>query len=468
MNEFVGTQLSGWDAATFRTASGDPTMRSTVVAVAVLESTPDWERLRARFERLTCCVPTLRMRPLYGIAGFSAPRLAVDPDFDLDVHLRRYRVPTDGGWQALLDDARRMSLTDFDPNRPLWEAALVEGLPDGASALILKLHHAIADGQATVMMGLSLFEFGPEPDPNEQPAPAPPPAEDVGVRQVSLANISDTVNRGRGLAESAVRELLGFAKGSVTDPLTTWGRAFETVTSIGRVASVPDAALSPVLVGRGTTYHFSVMDTPFADLRATSKEHGFSVNDVFLAAVAEGMDRYHRRHGVMVDELRINVPISLRGDAGDRSGQASNAVSIARFPLGIAGLTAVEHMEQAHGLVERWRDEPAIRMADPLADISWVVPVPMLAQAAQASDVTTSNVPGPPLPLYLAGEKVIAIYPLVATIGAAVNVTMVTYDGRAFLGISADDRAVQDLPDLMADLADGFETVVGVRPVVRP
>lgn len=468
MNEFVGTQLSGWDAATFRTASGDPTMRSTVVAVAVLESTPDWDRLRARFDRLTCCVPTLRMRPLYGLAGISAPRLAVDPDFDLDVHLRRYRVPQNGGWQALLDDARRMSLTDFDPNRPLWEAALVEGLPDGAAALILKLHHAIADGQATVLMGLSLFEFGPEPDPNEQPAPEPPPAEDVGVRQVSLANINDTVSRTKDLAESAVRELLDFAKGSVTDPVSTWGRAFQTVTSIGRVASVPDSALSPVLVGRGTTYHFAVMDTPFVDMRATSKEHGFSVNDVFLASVAEGMDRYHRRHGVMVDELRINVPISLRGDAGDRSGQASNAVSIARFPLGIAGLTTLEHMEQAHGLVERWRDEPAIRMADPLADISWVVPVPMLAQAAQASDVTTSNVPGPPLPLYLAGEKVVAVYPLVATIGAAVNVTMVTYDGRAFLGISADDRAVHDLPDLMHDLADGFEAVIGARPVVRP
>lgn len=468
MNDFVGRQLSGWDAATFRTAHGDPTMRSTVVAVTVLESSPDWSRLRARCERLTRAVPTLRMRPLYGIAGFSAPRLAVDPDFDLDVHLRRYRVPEGSGWDALLDDARRMSLTDFDLNRPLWEAALVEGLPGGAAALVLKLHHAIADGQATVMMGLNLFEFGPEPDPNEAPAPEAPEAEDVGIGQVSLANVHDTIDRGKDLAVSAVRELMSFAKGSVTDPITTWGRAVETVTSIGRVASVPDAALSPVLVGRGTTYHFGVMDLPFADLRAASKEHGFSVNDVFLAAVAEGMDRYHRRHGVMVDELRINVPISLRGDAGDRSGQASNAVSIARFPIGIAGLTTVEHMEQAHALVEQWRDEPAIRMADPLADVSWVVPVPMLAQAAQASDVTTSNVPGPPLPLFLAGVKVVAVYPLVATIGAAVNVTMVTYDGHAFLGISTDDRAVTDLPDLLDDLAEGFAAATGVRPIVRP
>ena len=162
MNDFVGTQLRGWDAATYRTASGDPTLRSTVVALAILDTAPDWQRLRARVERLTLCVPTLRMRPLFGALGMTAPRLAIDPDFDLDVHLRRYRLPEGGGSQGLLDDARRMSLTDFDSSRPLWEAALVEGLPDGQAAFLLKLHHSIADGQATVMMGLSLFEFGPE------------------------------------------------------------------------------------------------------------------------------------------------------------------------------------------------------------------------------------------------------------------------------------------------------------------
>ncbi len=153
-----------------------------------------------------------------------------------------------------------------------------------------------------------------------------------------------------------------------------------------------------------------------------------------MAAIAAGMDAYHRRHGVVVEELRVNVPISLRGDAGDRSAQASNAVSIARFPLPIAGLTTVEHMQEAHDLVAHWQAEPAIRLADPLAEVSWFVPVPMLAQAAQASDVTTSNVPGPPIPLYLAGARMLAAYPLVATIGAAVNITMVTYDGTAFVG----------------------------------
>ena len=118
-------------------------------------------------------------------------------------------------------------------------------------------------------------------------------------------------------------------------------------------------------------------------------------------------------------------------------------------------------MTAAHDLVSDWREEPALRLADPLAEVSWFVPVPMLAQAAQSSDITASNVPGPPVPLYLAGAKMLAAYPLVATIGAAVNITMVTYDGTAYVWISADDRAVSDLSDLVADLRAGFAEVVG-------
>lgn len=461
MNDFVGKQMRGWDAATFRTASGDPTMRSTVIALTVLDHSPDWGRLRARIERLSLSVPALRMRPLYGALAFSAPRLAVDPDFDLDFHLRRYRLPEGAGWRGLLDDARRMSLTDFDSNRPLWEAAFVEGLPDGQAAFLIKLHHSIADGHATVMIGLSLFEFSATPDPNEAEPPPAPLAEDVGLREITLANLADNLRRGTDLAVSAVRGALDLARGTVTETTQTWARAWSTVSSIGRMASVPDGPMSPVMSGRGTTYRFGAFDLPFAGLRDTARDGGFSVNDAFMAAVAAGLDAYHQRHGVYVDALRVNVPISLRGDAGDRTAQASNSVSIARFPLPITGLTPTQHMQEAHDLVARWRAEPAIRLADPLAEVSWFVPVPMLAQAAQASDVTTSNVPGPPVPLYLAGARMVACYPLVATIGAAVNITMVTYDGIAYVGMSADDRAVGDLEALIDDVRGGFQTVTG-------
>ena len=459
MNDFVGTQMRGWDAATFRTASGDPMMRSTVIALTVFDRSPDWDRLRERFERLTLFVPALRMRPLYGALGLSAPRLAVDPDFDLDVHLHRFRLRDGGGWADLLDTARRMSLTDFDRNRPLWEAAVVDGLPGGQAAILLKLHHSIADGQATVAMGLSLFEFAEQPNPDDPPAPEPPEGEDVGRRDVTFANLADTVRRGTDLAVSTVRGTIEFAKGTMTDASETWGRALNTLASIGRATAMPDAPLSPLMSGRGTTYRFGAFSLEFSVLRAAAKSGSYSINDAFIAAVAVGMDAYHRRHGLVVEELRVNVPISLRGDAGDRTAQASNAVSIARFPIAIAGLTVGEHMQQAHEHVAHWKDEPAMRLADPLAEVSWLVPVPMLAHAARASDLTASNVPGPPIPMYLAGARMVAVYPLVATIGAAVNITMVTYDGRAYVGISADDRAVGDLPDLVEDLRLGFAEV---------
>jgi diacylglycerol O-acyltransferase / wax synthase len=467
----AGRQLTGWDAATWRTAAGDPSLRSTVVALVLLDSAPSWKRLSRRIDRLTRLVPVLRQRPIRGAFGVVAPRLAVDPDFDLDLHLYRVAMPRGrtgkAAWPDLLSMARRMSLDDFDHNRPLWEMVLVEGLPGKRAAVLLKLHHAIADGQAAVMIGLSLFELGPDPDPNEAPAPEPPAPEDISGTQVSVADLSDNVRRGVAAAERIAGLMGGLARGTLTDPVGTWNQAIDTLGSVSRFAAVPDGPLSPLMTDRATTYSFGAFDLPFAGMRETAKAADRSVNDVFMAAVGIGLDRYHARHGAVADDLRFNVPISLRGDPGDRTGQAANAVTIARFELPVAGLSVAERMDAAHALIERWRAEPALRMADPLAEVSWLVPVPVLAQAARASDVTTSNVPGPPIPLFLAGARVVGMYPLVATIGAAVNVTMVTYDGSVFLGVSADDRAVGDLAGLLEDLRVGFAEVTGapVGPV---
>ncbi len=457
--ESAGKQLRGWDAATFRTASGDPTMRSTVVAMAVLEESPDWPRLRARLERLTLFAPQLRMRPLYGMLGVSAPRLSVDPDFDLDFHVHRYRLPENGTWDDVLRDARRISLTDFDYNRPLWEATLIEGLPHGHAVFMLKLHHSIADGQATVMIALTLFELSADLNPDEPTPPEAPIGEDVSWQEVFMANTQDNISRAVGLVKGVVGTGVEVLKGTITDFDSTVNKAIQTIGSVTRATSVYDKPLSPLLVERGTTYTFGTLELPFEAIRRSAKSQGMSVNDAFMAAVMSGIQAYHLRHGSSAESLRVNVPISLRGDAGDRSGQASNAVAIARFPMPVAGLGVRELMEQAHELVAQWRAEPAMRLADPLAEVSWFVPVPMLAHAAKASDVTTSNVPGPPIPIYLAGARMIAAYPLVATIGAAINVTMVTYDGHAFIGVSTDDRAVKDHTELMHDLRAGFHAV---------
>lgn len=457
MNEDAGRQLHGWDATTYRADVGSPTMRSPVIGLLLLEEQPDWQALVTRMERVSRTVPMLRERVLRGPFGLANPRLGVDPHFDLEFHLRRYQLPQPATWADVLAEARRISLAQLDPDRPLWRATLLEGLPEGRAAFILKLHHALADGKATVQLGAQIFDFAPDvaapTDLPEPPAPVQP-----GTLDVLTADVRDTLARGVARVGGVVRAAPGTAWRAVRDPRGTLGDGVDLARSLARFTlPAGGSSMSPLLRDRGTTYRFATIALPFRDLRAAAKDAGYTVNDAFLAAVSGGMRRYHERHGSEVEELRFNLPISLRTEGA----QAANAVTIARFPFGIAEPDPVARMAAAHEVVDAWRAEPALGLADDIASLGWFVPAGMLAAAAQASDITTSNVPGVPVPTYLAGARILRMYPLVATIGAAVNVTMLTYDGGAYVGVSADDSAVADIADLVEDLRVGFAEVVG-------
>ncbi|MAT61743.1 MAG: hypothetical protein CMH41_08910, partial [Micrococcales bacterium] len=455
----VGQQLTGFDAATWRTATADRGMRSTVVGVLLLSSQPDWRRLRARFDRLTRMVPILRQRPLFGAVGVSSPRMAIDPAFDLDIHLRRFRLAPGGDWDDILAEARRMSLTDFDHARPLWEAVLIDGLPYDQSALIFKLHHAIADGQGAVLIGLNLFEFTPDGNPDEPEAPPAPIGADVSHTSVSKANIQDNVTRFFDFAVKGAKIMADFAVGSVKSPTETWGEAVDMASSIGKFTAVPESSLSPLMNRRSDLYRFAAFELPFSRMKEVSKSSGDTVNDLFLGAVTTGLDLYHKRHDSQAQQLRFNIPISLRGTVKD--GSSSNAVTIARIELPVSGVSVAERIEAAHEEVRRWREEPALSLVNPLAEASWVLPVPMIASVARASDITVSNVPGPPVPIYVGGAKMIGNWPLVPTVGAAANITLTTYDGTAFVGISADQSSVADIENFIDDLRSGFNEVLG-------
>ena len=455
----VGQQLTGFDAATWRTATADRGMRSTVVGVLLLDATPDWRRLRARFDRLTRMVPILRQRPLFGAVGVSSPRMAIDPAFDLDIHLRRFQLAPGGNWDDILAEARRMSLTDFDHARPLWEAVLIDGLPYGQSAMIFKLHHAIADGQGAVLIGLNLFEFTPDGNPDEPEAPPAPIGADVSHTSVSKANIQDNVTRFFDFAVKGAKIMADFAVGSVKSPAETWGEAVDMASSIGKFTAVPESSMSPLMNRRSDLYKFATFELPFSRMKEVSKASGDTVNDLFLGAVTTGLDLYHKRHDSQAQQLRFNIPISLRGTVKD--GSSSNAVTIARIELPVSGVSVEERIEAAHEEVRRWREEPALSLVNPLAEASWVLPVPLIASVARSSDITVSNVPGPPVPIYVGGAKMIGNWPLVPTVGAASNITLTTYNGTAFVGISADQSSVADIENFIDDLRSGFNAVLG-------
>ena len=363
-------------------------------------------------------------------------------------------MPKGSTWSDVLADARRQSMTDFDKERPLWRMTLLEGLPGGKAALILKLHHAIADGQGAVQLGLALLDFTPEgvdlgPMP---PAPEPAVLDSTGFMQAVIRNNVGWVAK---TAEDAIKGLGPLTIAAIKNPSELISRVRGTTESVLRFTKVPLGPLSPIMQQRSINYHFDTIDMDFAQYRAAAKERGRTVNDLFLGAISLGMNRYHEKMGRPVDELRMNMPISLRS-----SGDETNAVTIARFEIPVSNALD-DVLEAAAETVRSWRAEPALKLADNLAELTRFLPPDLVSAAAQTSDLTASNVPGVPVPVWLAGAKVERMYPLVGTIGAAINVTMLTYNGVASVGVSTDDAAVDDRDELVRSLRYGFREVIG-------
>jgi WS/DGAT/MGAT family acyltransferase len=452
-------RLGGWDFATWRMATDDPVMRSTILGVLVLESSPDWDKLAERYERATRLAPVLRSKVVEGPTGLETPRVVVDPNFDLSFHLRRFRMPEGSTWQDVLEEARRQSMADFDKDRPLWRMTLLEGLPGGKAVVVQKLHHAIADGQGAVQLGLALLDFTPEgTDLGPMPeAPDPVLLDTRGFMQAVLRNNVGWVAR---TAEDAIKGFGPLAAAALRHPRTLFGKIRDTAGSVVRFTKTSSEPLSPILKGRSINYHFDTIDMDFDQFKAAAKRRDRTVNDLFLAAISVGMHDYHVKMGHPVDELRMNMPISLRTSADE-----SNAVTIARFEIPVSNVID-DVLDAAATLVRSWRAEPALKLADYLAELSRFLPPELVSAAAQTSDLTASNVPGIPIPVWLSGAKVERMYPLVGTVGAAINVTMLTYTGTASVGVSSDDAAVTDREGLLESLRHGFREVVGASVII--
>jgi hypothetical protein len=333
---------------------------------------------------------------------------------------------------------------------------LIEDLPAGKSALIVKLHHAIADGQGAVQLGLALLDFTAEGS-DLGPMPEAPEPVELDTRGFMQAVIRNNVGWVAKTAEDAIKGIGPLAMAAIKNPLQLISKVRETAESVARFTKIPLplGPLSPIMQSRSINYHFDTIDIDFAQFRAAAKKRERTVNDLFLAAISVGMYRYHEKMGRPVGELRMNMPISLR-----TSEDQSNAVTIARFEIPISNVID-DVLEAAATIVRSWRAEPALKLADYFAELTRFLPPELVSAAAQTSDLTASNVPGVPVPVWLAGARVERMYPLVGTIGAAINVTMLTYEGTASVGVSSDDAAVGDRAELIASLRSGFGEVIG-------
>jgi WS/DGAT/MGAT family acyltransferase len=440
----------------------DPCLRTTIVAISLLDRSPDWKRFGQRMTEACELVPRLRQRVVTPPLRLGPPHWEMDERFDISYHLRRVVAPAPGDIRAVLDIAGPIAMSVFDRDRPLWEFTLVEGLTEGRAALIQKVHHSFTDGVGGVKLAQLMLDDKRNPARRRTKVHtvSPPPSNLLTSVAESLA--ADV----RGAAATSTRvveSLPGLATRAVTHPVGLLTSTARTVQSIGKLLAPVTRPLSPVMTHRGLARRLDVFDIPIESMLRAAHGADSSLNDAFLASVAGGMRLYHGRHGARVGSLRVTMPINLRR-SGDPAG--GNRFTPARFPLPVATSDPAERMRQLGALSRGWRNEPALPLTDVVAGVLNRLPVyattTIFGSMLKAIDFVATNVPGLQHRAYLAGAEVVREYAFAPPSGSAFSVALLSHVDQCCIGVNTDTLAVPDPEVLTACLREGFDEVLAV------
>jgi WS/DGAT/MGAT family acyltransferase len=462
MTSTMDQRMGAFDAVMWNVES-DPVLRSVIVAMLVLDGPPDIDVARDRIERMTLSVPKLRQRVEGNPVSMVPPRWVVDENFDLDYHLRWVAAPRkDRSLRPAYALAQTMAEQDFDRKRPLWEMALITGLARNQAAFIVKIHHAITDGMGGLAMAAALLDLGPEPRTDLGDKPAAPRPEDIGLTGRLVSGVKFEAQRWVGGTKATVTGIGDLAVRALRDPKGTAADGAAFASSASRLLAPASTPESPLMTERSLSSYFDSFDVAFDDLKRTAKNAGGTINDVFLTVVTRGLHRYHVRHGRPVPGLRVNMPVNMRTEGEDTSG---NRWVPARVVVPVDVADPVQHLHALSPVLKQARTEPALVLSDQV--YRFLVRMPTAAATSvsaglmKGTDFAATNLPGPPIPVYFAGAKVLSLLPFAPRGGAAVNVALMTYNGRGFFAVNIDERAVPDPLNLLTDLKDAAAEVLG-------
>src|SRR4051812_4813488 len=432
----------------------EPDTPMHVGGVLILEAPPGGvDALAALVEARLPLVPRYRQRVAVVPGHLANPVWVDDPDFDIAYHLRRNGLPRPGTEAQLLDLVSRLASRPLDRTRPLWEMYLVDGLAQGRVAVITKTHPALVDGLSAIDIGQVLLDV--EPD-----APAPEPAEWRPERpptgtQLLWDALDEYARRPSAIVDTA--------RAAVTDVRATAGRLTGVAGGLLRTArkTMLAAPSSPLNATVGRQRRVAVARAELDDVKKIRKAHGGTVNDVLLTVVTGALREWLLSRGQPVvagTSVRALVPVSLQDDeavAGNRVssflvdlpvGEPNPRVRLARLSYAMRGIA-----QQGRSVG-----------ADSLIAVTGFAPPTLHALGARAArglsrrlfNLVVTNVPGPQLPLYAAGSRMLEVFPVVPLArGQGLSIGMTSYDGRVFFGLNADRDSVGDV-DVLADLIE--------------
>lgn len=432
----------------------DPQLSSTFGTVTLLDRAPDFELLKSRLLRATMTMPRLRQRVQTAPGNVSAPTWVPDSDFDIDVHVRRIALPKPGTERQLLDLASLICSDPFDRTRPLWQFTVIEGLKGNRAAIVQKLHHTIADGESGVKFSLQFLDL-------ERDAVQPPPLDQDEIDAAS-EDLRDADTRAadavRDALAGSLRLPLGVAKqvkSLLADPThipEAGNAAAETLRGIISQLSDTESAHSPLWTERSARRRIERATAPFEETKRAATALGGTLNTAFMTIATEAASRYHLALGAPVDSLRSSMAISTRtADSG------ANAFSLVRLVVPAVDMPIDERFRLIHEAAAHAVESSSNASLDALAALASTLPTSLVTrlarQQAQTVDFATSNVRGAPIPLFVAGARLLHNIPIGPLSGVAFNLTLLSYDGHLDMGLNVDPAAVAE-PALLRSCLD--------------
>ena len=437
----------------------NPRTRSGIMTLEVLDTTPDWERLRTRFEHASRKVLRLRQKVVMPTLPTVAPRWVIDPDFNLDFHVRRVRVAEPGTLREVLDLVEVALQSPLDISRPLWTATLVEGLAGGRAAMMVHLSHAVTDGVGGVEMFANLYDLERDPPPEaDPPMPIPQDLSPNDLMREGFNRLPGAIAGGVGRAIYGAASAVGNA---IRDPVASLGSAVEYAMSGARVVG-PAAEPSPVLQRRSLSSRSDAIDIVFGDLHRAAKAAGGSINDAYLAGLCGALRLYHERMGVPVDTLPMAIPVNMRSDNDPAGGNRFAGVNLAA-PISV--IDPEKRIKSIRSQMTRKRDERAVNMVGVIAPLISLLPDTVLEGMAASfvnSDVQASNVPVYAGDTFIAGAKILRQYGLGPLPGVAMMVVLVSRAGYITVTARYDRAAVTDGDFFARCLQAGFDEVLAL------
>jgi WS/DGAT/MGAT family acyltransferase len=426
--------------------------------VAVVDRPLDRDRIGEKIEVLTRRIPRLRDRVDAGPLPMVPPSWVPDPDFSVGNHVSsRTAPPGDAG--ALLRIAEADVGCAFPPEHPPWHLTFVEGLDGGREAMIARLHHSYTDGQGAVRIAMELFDLERDP-PRVLSLPELPPPPMLPLLGRTVADVMHEASRTASVFRSIGPWLASSLRAVVSDPERVAGPARALIRSVGELAVEALTPGSSLLAQRGPGLRLAAMHLDLEHMRRAARVGGGKINDVFLAGLLGGLARYHDKHGDQSASVRLGIPVSTRSDGTVMRNQLQGILM--HGPLDIT--EPLDRMKIVHDMVLHTRAQPWLDFIDAGAAAALRMPATnqLLASAVRSTDALASNLPGPPVPLYMGGAAVESLVPFGPRVGSALNLTLLSYQGDAAIGVNSDPAAVPDAEALLDCLGAGFDEVLAL------